>query len=147
MPPVNPAVTGLQQAWSPETDPLGIGLQQQARDRQFAYKAGLGSSPAPVGPLPDPRWDAFFQATDNAAGGAPVKFGQMPSAHQGMGPSLADDPYWQLKNAEMSPMGTPQVSPFHSTQLGAPRSSSPFQDPSAPDPISGLQKAGPRRRG
>ena len=138
------ALAGLQQAWSPDTDPLGIGLQQAARNRQMAYAAGAGTSPVQPGPLPDPRWDAFFEATDRAAGGKPVKFGQMPSAHQ-MGSSLSDDPYWQLRNTQMGPSGmAPQQSPFKSSQLGAVRQYSPFSDPSTPDAVQGLYRAGRR---
>jgi hypothetical protein len=48
------------------------GLQAQARQKRFADAVANPSSQ--MGPLPDPKWDAYFQAVNEAGGGKPVKF-------------------------------------------------------------------------
>ena len=67
-------IQGLQ-SFDPSTDPLGIGLQQRAATNRQPYPG--------FGPLPDPQWEGFFQAADEAgvskfAGGAsPVESNQL----------------------------------------------------------------------
>lgn len=63
--------------WDPQSDPLGIGLQASARQKRFELAAkGLSGGGSPIGPLPDPQWDAFFEAIGQKANGRPVRFGQ-----------------------------------------------------------------------
>ncbi len=61
--------------FDPSTDPLGIGVGQRARERRLRSLLETPGSPTLAGPLADPRWDAYFQAADEAAGEMPVKFG------------------------------------------------------------------------
>lgn len=58
--------------FSPTTDPLGINVQARARAARFQQAANGMQSP--IGPLPDPQWDGYFQAVDEAADGKPVQF-------------------------------------------------------------------------
>lgn len=79
------SLRGLQQAigpfdapqqsggFDPSTDPLGLDLQQRARANRFQY-ALQNPMAASAGPLPDPHWDAFFQAVNEAGGGRPVDY-------------------------------------------------------------------------
>lgn len=55
------------------TDPLGIAVQQRARDRRIADMTANPMAHV-LGPLPDPRWEGYFQAVDETAGGKPVDF-------------------------------------------------------------------------
>lgn len=59
--------------FSPQDDPLGLGLQQRARDRR--WKDVVNGTQQTIGPLQDPHWDALFQAVGESAKGRPVKFG------------------------------------------------------------------------
>lgn len=60
-----------------QDDPLGVGVQQRAKDKHWQQvMQGLST---PFGPLYDPKWDAYFQATEEAAGGRPVAFTGGPS--------------------------------------------------------------------
>ena len=60
--------------FNPVNDPLGqlIALQQQAQEKRFG--AAVDNPSTQVGPLPDPNWDAYFGAVNNAADGKPVNF-------------------------------------------------------------------------
>ena len=62
-------IQGLQ-AFDPSTDPLGIGLKQRAAVNQQPYPG--------FGPLPDPQWEGFFQAM-NEAGVDKIGGGQSPA--------------------------------------------------------------------
>jgi hypothetical protein len=60
--------------FSPQTDPLGIGLMAKAREQRF--RATAAGQTSPIGPLPDPQWEGFFQAVHDAVpAGKEVKFG------------------------------------------------------------------------
>ncbi len=68
-----------------QDDPLGLAVKGRARERRIA--ASLQGLQPIGGPLPDPNWDAYFQAADEAAGGMPVKFaggdyGTNPNSNQ-----------------------------------------------------------------
>lgn len=60
-------------------DPLGqlIGLQARAKQSREAMYAQ--NPMTQTGPLPDPRWDAYFQAVNEAGAGKPVNFTGGPS--------------------------------------------------------------------
>src|ERR1035437_2611519 len=60
--------------FNPVNDPLGqlIGLQQQAQQKRFA--AAVANPATQAGPLPDPNWDAYFGAVNEAGGGMPTNF-------------------------------------------------------------------------
>ncbi len=60
--------------FSPENDPLGLEAKQRARMRRFQLAAEGRSSP--IGPLPDPNWDGYFEAVGEAGGGQRMKFAQ-----------------------------------------------------------------------
>lgn len=47
-----------------QDDSLGIALKDRARQRRVGQRNIQPASP--FGPLPDPRWDAYFQALDEA---------------------------------------------------------------------------------
>lgn len=95
--------------WDPQSDPLGNALKGRARDFRFNLAAeGLQS---PIGPLPDPQWDGFFQAVNESAGGKRVRYAQdtnddtnetyaNPAAYQGLDKGLnSGTPF------DMQPMG------------------------------------------
>lgn len=65
-----PPLQGLQSS-NPQNDPLGLALQGRAQAHRFQDQV---ANPNPLGPLPDPHWDAYFQAIQEAAGGKPVDF-------------------------------------------------------------------------
>lgn len=74
--------------FDPTTDPLGLGLKARARERRQSLQSLNPQNPAFMsGPLPDENWDAFFQATDEAADGKPVSFagGTAPGSNQLVG--------------------------------------------------------------
>lgn len=58
-------------SFDPTTDPLGIAVQGRARQARFQQAV---HGVAPQGPLPDPRWDGYFQAAGEAGGGRNVSF-------------------------------------------------------------------------
>jgi len=60
--------------FNPQDDPLGLGLQSRAREHRWLDT--IGGNTSPLGPLPDPMWDSYFQAVAEAAHGRPVKFAQ-----------------------------------------------------------------------
>lgn len=60
------------QPFDPSTDPLGVALKARAQQQRFTAMAN-GTAPR-QGPLPDPNWDAYFLAVQDAAGGRPVDF-------------------------------------------------------------------------
>ena len=122
---MNP-IQGLQ-AFDPSTDPLGIGLQQQAQARRAAM-----APPAFNNSLPDPQWDGYFQALNNA-GVNNIKSAPDLSTDPGMASAAA--PPWGLGGtgpsaAMMNPPGI----------LGPNR----LTEPSAP--INGLQAAKPMKK-
>ena len=62
------AMRGLYEAgpqFDPATDPLGIGVQSRGMDSRFQYNIDHPGSSL-FGPLPDPRWEGFFQALKEA---------------------------------------------------------------------------------
>lgn len=66
------SLQGLKQAmFDPRTDPLGIAVQGRARAEDFQDQL---QHPNPIGPLKDPRWEGFFQAVNESAGGKPVDY-------------------------------------------------------------------------
>jgi hypothetical protein len=60
--------------FDPQSDPLGLGLQARARENRFRLAAAGRLSP--IGPLPDPQWEGFFQAVSEANPGKRVQYGQ-----------------------------------------------------------------------
>ena len=60
--------------FNPVNDPLGqlIALQQQAQQKRFG--AAVADPSTQAGPLPDPNWDAYFGAVNEAGGGMPTNF-------------------------------------------------------------------------
>lgn len=58
--------------FDPTTDPLGLGLQARARDRR--WQDVVKGNVNPIGPLPDPQWDAFFQAVKESNPGKRMVF-------------------------------------------------------------------------
>jgi hypothetical protein len=78
--------------FDPATDPDGTALMQRAaaaRQADHLSQMGLdyglsgpgggvgqvlGQAVHQMGPLPDPRWDGYFEAVNEAAGGKPVSF-------------------------------------------------------------------------
>ena len=65
-------------------DPLGqlINLQAQVRQRRFA-DAVANPATQTTGPLPDPQWDAYFEAVDQANPGKKTTFdsgGDLPNS-------------------------------------------------------------------
>lgn len=105
--------------WNPQVDPLGLNLQQKVRDRRF--QAAVNGLQSPIGPLPDPKWDAFFEAADEAGNGKPVKFGSDAGSEQS---DVTADPQWASSVARNMPMAIDGMwnSPVHigSQQLGTP---------------------------
>lgn len=59
--------------FDPSTDPLGIAVRQRAAQQRW-QNIYNGLNPT-TGPLPDPQWEGYFQATSEAADGKPVKWG------------------------------------------------------------------------
>lgn len=51
--------------WDQQSDPLAIGLQSRARQKRLDYYNGAGFGHMGT-VLPDPKWDGFFQAMDEA---------------------------------------------------------------------------------
>lgn len=100
--------------FSPQSDPLGVGLQNRARQHRFELAAaGLES---PIGPLPDPQWDAYFQAIGEAANGKPVRYAQDSNEI----PDPTFDPGYRDQNQDLMPLALPKnfVARMRSTQLG-----------------------------
>ena len=65
--------------FNPQDDPLGLGLQSRARAHRWADSIANPMSQT-LGPLPDPMWDAYFQAVAEAAKGKKINFaGGAPS--------------------------------------------------------------------
>lgn len=57
--------------WSPQTDPLGLNLQQEASAKR--WQDAVNGLTNPFGPLPDPRWDSWFQAIKDKNPGKNIK--------------------------------------------------------------------------
>ncbi len=72
-PSAAPSIASLQSAVGGSDDPLGIAVMQRAKQNRLQYEMAHPES-MQSGPLPDPRWDGYFQAVDEAAGGRPVDF-------------------------------------------------------------------------
>ena len=130
-------IQGLQQAFNPQDDPLGVALQQRAKATNFQNR--LANPMATIGHLFDPQWDTFFQAVSEAGGGRPVK---MNMGGYDTTPNIANDP-----NSTFNTTG----GPFGS--FGAGTGGVESQPPSNPTrltessaPVAGLQKAAPRKR-
>lgn len=75
------------QKFDPMTDPLGVGLMARARQHRWDNTVGLNEMPLEQAAhmsntLPDPGWDAFYQALSEAGGGRPVR------AYGSAGPDL-----------------------------------------------------------
>lgn len=78
--------------FDPNTDPLGLGLKARARERRQSLQTLQPQTPGFLsGPLPDENWDAFFQATGEAANGKPVKFGGGSDASSPVGTGIDAD--------------------------------------------------------
>lgn len=58
--------------FDPNTDPLGVGLMARARQHQFEDTVANPMNHV-VGPLPDPKWDAYFEALRGVVQGRNVK--------------------------------------------------------------------------
>lgn len=95
-------------------DRSGIGLMARARNARFLQSLQDPAGYHPAGVLADPKWDAYFQATDEAAGGRPVKFGYASQPEN----DLSRDP----KAVASQLQGMPSAETFNtpSTQLGTP---------------------------
>lgn len=59
-------------------DPTGISQMMRAKDHRFQYTVAHPTDA--IGPLPDPRWEGYFQALDDAGvqgiQGAPSTYNQ-----------------------------------------------------------------------
>lgn len=89
-----------------------IGLQNDAQQRRFQLATqGLSS---PIGPLPDPQWDAYFGAVAQAANGKRVKYGYETQT----GPDLSSISQWPGRVAAALPMALSGL--YGSDQLGTP---------------------------
>jgi hypothetical protein len=64
----------ITKGFNPQDDPLGLAVSGRARERRLKMQMTGGGNT--IGPLPDPQWDAFFQAADEAGGGRHMRFGQ-----------------------------------------------------------------------
>lgn len=61
--------------FTPQDDPLGLGLKQRARAHRQSYEMLNPQNPAFMsGPLPDQDWDAFFQAVGESNPGKNIGF-------------------------------------------------------------------------
>jgi hypothetical protein len=104
--PAPASMTSLQSAISPD-DPLGIAVMQRAKAARFQYNL-QNPMAMTAGPLPDPRWDGFFQAVEENA----------PGGIKGAGRS---DPMPGLPDAPSSPsaaFSATDDSPFGATPVG-----------------------------
>ena len=99
-------------------DPLGLGIKGRARDTRMA--ASLQGLMPIGGPLPDPNWDAYFQAAQESAGGKPMKFAYMP----GQQADLSRDPEAVASQLNGMPMAETFNAP--SDQLGTPLEKKPL---------------------
>jgi len=61
------------QGFTPQSDPLGIGLQTRARARKEAFQRANPGVPTGDSVVIPGNWDAWFQAVDESAKGKPVK--------------------------------------------------------------------------
>lgn len=93
-------------------DPSGIDQMTRARERRFKYQ--VGNPNAPIGPLPDPRWEGYFQAVEDATGGRRARFGywDQPQA------DITRDPTWAASSAQEMPQAMTAFP--KSNQLGTP---------------------------
>ena len=73
--------------FDPSTDPLGIGVQQRAKDARW-QRIYQGLNPV-NGPLPDSRWEGFDQAVSEAAHGKPTGYGYADPSMATSDPSAA----------------------------------------------------------
>lgn len=101
--------------FNPEDDPLGLALQSRAREHRWLDR--INGNTNPIGPLPDPMWDSYFQAVAEAAHGKPVRYGQeSPVSNDTM-----NDPEvyannrkilgFEQQNAPSSQLGTAGITP------------------------------------
>ena len=137
---MNPAFMGLS-----AYDPSGIDQMQRARatrdrfkqeqfDEDYRSPAAGGYVPGQIlnqavhaqGPLPDPKWEGYFQAVDDASGGARTRFGYMDQP----APDLTREPEWGAGVAREMPL--PLTSLPRSQQIGT--------------PLDGLRQARPQKR-
>jgi|ERR1035437_3667423 hypothetical protein len=134
---MNP-IQGLQ-AFDPSTDPLGIGLKQRAVANQQPYQG--------FGPLPDPQWQGYFQAINEAgvdkfAGANPVGTNQLTgfqaptdfSGTETYGRNGNRGPYYS--GSVPGAAGAPNIPMTNPNR---------FTEPGEPDaPLNGLQAAAPQ---
>ena len=67
-------------------------LLAQSQQRRMATQQPLDGLAGATGPLHDPQWDAWFEATNQASGGKPVTFGgQVQPGQQLAGASAQPD--------------------------------------------------------
>lgn len=93
-------------------DPLGLGVKGRAREQRLA--ASLQGLLPVGGPLADPNWEGFFQATDEAAGGKPIKF----AYGGGQRDDLSRDP--EAVASQINGMPSAETFNGPSSQLGTP---------------------------
>lgn len=101
-------------------DPLGIAVQQRAREQRW-QRMLAGQQPS-MGPLPDPRWEGFFQAVSEAGGERPVRYGYVdepsPDVARDLFSQAAADPRTThaslegLRSALSAQLGTPTGVPY-----------------------------------
>lgn len=120
--------------FDPQADPLGIAVQQRAQQQRWQniYK---GLNPV-TGPLPDPQWEGYFQATQEAAGDKPVKWGN--------GSPASADPYHGMDPNSPTPLSVQALMQSH--QLGTPvyyNKSTAFQSKLPKVPTSGYTGSDP----
>lgn len=95
-----------------QEDPLGLAVKGRAREKRIADQL-QGLNPL-GGPLVDPNWDGFFQASQEAGGGKSPKFGYASMPED----DLSRDPAAVLSQLN----GLPMAETFNpmSQQLGTP---------------------------
>lgn len=97
--------------FDPQSDPLGLGLQQRAREkRQLDQNANPAAQAYMSGPLVDPNMDAWFQALGEAGGGKQMKLaGGAPEGgtHQLAGMPAGGNPLLGLMHSGQPQMSAP----------------------------------------
>jgi hypothetical protein len=124
-------------AFDPNTDPLGIALKGRARDARQAQMTNDPSGQQFMsGPLPDPNWDAWFQAVQESAGtdknGVPRKINMVGGAPDPVGGQQSSQ-LVGLQNAGNTMIG------YNEYQADQPVSMNPTSAP-----VQGLRQAGPK---
>ncbi len=74
----------MDQPFNAINDPLGQLINLQAKARQRRFSEAVANPMSQTGPLPDPQWDAYFEAVDEANPGKTTKFtggGGLPNAY------------------------------------------------------------------